>query len=212
MMYLSLMIKLLIFDLDNTLYDEYQYVLSGFKAVAKRLSLDKGLPTKQIFAFLKDSFDKDGRGKNFDALIDHFSIISPTTKELVETYRQHIPTINLYSQTVTVLQNLCQHYKLCILTNGLVPVQKLKIQSLCLKPYFDNFFFAQENGLEFQKPHKQSFLRVLSYYDISPQQALMVGDDMECDIIGARNVGINTFFIKKPDDLLSLESYLKNTP
>lgn len=203
------MIKLLIFDLDDTLYNEKEYVASGFRAVAEFVFLKKELNKDEVFNFLMDSFKSNGRGRNFNELIEKFNLSDMTPELLVGVYREHVPEVALYPGVKELLNNLKNNYVLVLLTNGWVDVQKMKIKALEAENYFDKIFFAQEDGLEFRKPNPKYFLKILSHYRIAPNEALMIGDDHESDIRGAKEVDINTFLVEKPDDLHRLEEYLK---
>ncbi len=203
------MIKLLIFDLDNTLSSEHEYVLSGFRAVADYVSNKRNLSKEEIFNSLCESFLGNGRGRNFDELKEKFPLDDISIEELVRVYRGHLPELKLYPEAEPVLRSLSKKYKLTILTNGAVEVQKRKVQALQLEQYFDKFFFAQENGKEFEKPHKKVFKDVLTSFEVEAHEALMIGDDIVCDIGGAKEAGINSILIREPRDLFLIERYLE---
>lgn len=191
------MIKLIIFDLDDTLYQEASYVRSGFKAVAKFLSKKYGIAAKKIERSLNYSFVHFGRGKNFDFIMSKYNLKGVSLKKLVDIYQRHRPSICLHPGVEKILQSLRKKFKLVILTNGWIEVQKRKISVLRLERYFDAVFYAQEHGLKFRKPHKKYFLQILKYYGLNPSEVLMVGDDMASDIVGARRLGIKTCHIKE---------------
>jgi len=59
---------------------------------------------------------------------------------------------------------------------------------------FEALFLGCEVG--YLKPHEAIFKRALNYFGISPEQALMVGDSLEDDIIPAQKIGMKTYYIK----------------
>ncbi|MBI3631432.1 MAG: HAD-IA family hydrolase [Candidatus Staskawiczbacteria bacterium] len=204
------MIRLIIFDLDDTLYHEKQYVLSGFRAVANFLGQKKvGISSDKIYKALAKSFSLEGRGKNFNQIIRQFNIDSKYLKSMIREYREHLPNIFLDSATKKVLEDLHKKNTLVLLTNGWAEVQKNKVTALGLNRYFDSFFYAQEDGLKFCKPHSKFFLKILKHYNVKPEESLMVGDDLVCDIQGAANLDFQTFYIKKLADLKQLKDFLK---
>lgn len=203
--------KLLIFDLDNTLASEREYVRSGFGAVADYIHQKKSLPKEEVFNCLIQSFFSSGRGRNFNELKEKFPLDNISIEEMVKVYRSHLPSIRLFPEAAQVLEKLSKKYKLCIITNGIVEAQRMKVKALQLDKYFDKFFFAQKNGKEFEKPHRKVFEDALTHFGLAPSEAVMIGDDIVTDIEGATAVGIDTIFIKGPRDLLDIEKRLEET-
>lgn len=202
-MFFWIMIKLLIFDLDNTLYDEKSYVESGFKAVAKFLSASsEKFKEQEIYDALIQSFETNGRGKNFDDLKRKYPEID--VAELVKVYREHLPKIIMPHDVLQCLKSLKESHKMALLTNGWPEVQKQKVAALGLEKIFDKIFYAQEDGLEFRKPHKRFFEKVLEWSGLSPEEILMIGDDVEADIIPATQMGMQTFLVEKIGDFKKL--------
>ena len=68
------MIKAILFDLDDTLYEEKQFVAGGFKTVAEYLSIKYRVDYDKVFKILKDAFEKGLRRKNFDVLLKKLAI------------------------------------------------------------------------------------------------------------------------------------------
>ena len=64
---------IIVFDLDEVLYDEKTYVISGFRAVSEFLEKDEAIPKKIIFEYLKRRL-KNGRERIFNDLLDNFRI------------------------------------------------------------------------------------------------------------------------------------------
>nr|WP_321496415.1 HAD family hydrolase [uncultured Methanolobus sp.] len=195
------MIKVIIFDLDNTLYNEYDYVISGFKAVASFLDKEESIDYCAAYSLLLESFVLNGRGNNFDYLCQKLNIDSDITNKLVDVYRKHCPEIILREDIITFLIDLAKKYTLCLLTNGWVVPQKRKVAALKINEYFDSIIYSQQDGLDFAKPHPKYFEHILELYDIEPEEALMIGDDPIADIQGAQNVGMPCFQVtNKLDD------------
>jgi|UPI0006500392 putative hydrolase of the HAD superfamily len=190
------MTKIIIFDLDNTLYNEREYVISGFKAVAIFLAKEKSLNHYAVYSSLLESFVLNGRGNNFDYLCRKLNIDSCIISKLVDVYREHCPEISLREDIEVFLWKLSKEYKLCLLTNGWLMPQKMKVEALRLERYFDTIFYSQQDGLDFAKPHPKYFTQVLQFYDIEASEALMIGDDPIADIQGAKNLGMPHFQVR----------------
>jgi len=202
------MIKLIIFDLDDTLYKENDYVRSWFQAVANYVSDNFWISQSKVFKYLWSTFQRYWRWKNFDMMINHFCLQDLSLKKLVNIYREHRPNINLTKGKIVLLKKLKKRYKLCMITNGYPEVQKKKIKALDMKTYFDKIYYADEQWREYGKPHRKYFELALRQFRISPKNALMVGDDHECDILGAKSVGINTLNVNTKTLIQKLKNKL----
>ena len=87
------MIRLVLFDLDDTLYPERDFVLSGFRAVAARAASDLGLPSRQVLRALLASFRHDRRSV-FDRVAGALAPDRPAlVADWVRTYREHEPRL-----------------------------------------------------------------------------------------------------------------------
>ncbi|SFM88995.1 HAD family hydrolase [Methanolobus profundi] len=194
------MIKVIIFDLDNTLYNEKEYVISGFKAVALFLAREKSLDYCTVYSSLLESFVINERGKNFNYLCNKLNIDKSIIRRLVDVYREHYPEISLKEDIEMFLLELSRKYKLCLLTNGWLLPQKMKVESLRLDRYFDTIYYSQQDGLDLAKPHPKYFMKILQFYKIEASEALMIGDDPVADIQGAKDLNIPYFQISNELD------------
>jgi putative hydrolase of the HAD superfamily len=75
-----------------------------------------------------------------------------------------------------------------LLTNGCAAFQRRKLQRFALEPLFDVILIEGELG--YGKPDRRVFGAALAFFGVEPAQAWMVGDNLECDIGGARELGI----------------------
>ena len=78
--------------------------------------------------------------------------------------------------------------KLAILTNGEGKEQRVRIERFGLSNLIDNYLIAGELG--FGKPDQRIFQMALSQLNVQPKETWMVGDRLEQDIMGAKNMGI----------------------
>lgn len=95
----------------------------------------------------------------------------------------------LFPNTHNVLENLSKKYDLHIITNGFKEAQVVKMQTCDLDKYFKEIIISEEVG--FNKPDKRIFDYALEKTNATISDSIMIGDDMESDIIGAKNAGIN---------------------
>lgn len=145
--------KVVVFDLDDTLYQELDYVLSGYMAVDKYLSekffLSDGCCfdiMKDAFVIKKNPFDSLAERLKSDHKIDDIDI-----PELVSIYRYHVPVLQLKEDTefvLTCLQN--KGFKMGVITDGRSKTQRNKIKALGIEKYFEpaNIVISEEIGAD----------------------------------------------------------------
>ncbi len=95
-------------------------------------------------------------------------------------------------ETLHSLKN--RGFKIILITNS-PPNSKKALTDLELSDYFDKTVFSCDVGI--LKPDKQIFLHALKNFDIAPQDALMVGDSLEKDIMGAIDAGLDAILIDR---------------
>lgn len=188
-----------IFDLDNTLYPEIEYVKSGFRYVASYLSSKYGFNEKNIYLKIMNIFEKKGRGSIFDILLKELGLYSEENVHLlVYLYRSHIPKIELYDDTLFVIDNLRKsNIQIGIITDGRASVQKNKIMALNLEQYVDTIIYTDKLGFEHWKPSIIPYKIALELLNSSPNEAVYVGDDPYKDFSGPKYIGMKTIQIKK---------------
>jgi len=102
----------------------------------------------------------------------------------------------VYDETFEVLDRLRGRYKLLLLTNGSPDLQREKLAGVPeLAPYFDHIVISGEFGDG--KPAASIFRHALALLGIGPVDAVMVGDKLTTDILGANTVGIDSVWINR---------------
>jgi putative hydrolase of the HAD superfamily len=190
--------KAVIFDLDDTLYPEITFVMSGFRSVASLLSEQGYGRVDDIFKLLCEILDKDGRGQIFDQVLTVLQPDGSVTQEqimaLVYQYRTHQPDIKLPTSTIQTLQTLKeQGTSIGIITDGMGSVQRRKIDSLNIDSLVDAVICTDELGSQHWKPSTLPYQIILNRLDTRPHDALFVGDNPAKDFLGANSLGITTF-------------------
>lgn len=189
-------VKAIVFDLDNTLYDETLYLRSVFTAflqVYQHSSWRCGIVDQITSSF---------RSQHQDVLKGMLGLIEWDQKqyhdELFQLYCQHRANIDLTQTTKQLLIRLKkQGYLLGVLTNGVVNVQRNKVNLLSLSDLVDTVVYARENGAAYEKPHKQAFIRVCQELNVDVTDAVMIGDNYNCDIKGALKAGLMAIYLNK---------------
>jgi putative hydrolase of the HAD superfamily len=104
----------------------------------------------------------------------------------------------LFPYTHEILKHLSERYNLYLITNGFKEVQYLKIKNCDIEKYFKKIFTSEEVG--FSKPHIKYFEYVLESTFSKPEEAIVIGDDLEVDIKGAKQLNIDTIWFKNGDE------------
>lgn len=179
-----------IFDLDDTLYPERRFSLSGYAAVAVAVSSETGMPSGVLYRFLVRRFRSHGREGLFQALCAAFALPPADVPRLVDIIRTHQPRLRLPRLSRDVLGTLrSRGHRLAVLTNGLPSVQRAKIAVLGIEPLLDAVIYAQEHAPD-GKPARVCFAAAVRRLDVDAGRAVFVGDHPEKDVAGAAAAGL----------------------
>ncbi|MBN2637785.1 MAG: YjjG family noncanonical pyrimidine nucleotidase [Bacteroidales bacterium] len=198
--------KHLFFDLDRTLWDFEKSAKEAFHDLFFKYKLnDIGIQSPEEFhmKFSKHNnrlWDLYREGKIekeiliwkrfFDTFREYGTYDEELSKNVGQDYLFISPRIvNLYPNAIEILEYLKPNYHLHIITNGFLEVQKIKISTSKIEHFFKNMITSEEAGVK--KPHPDIFSYALQQSRAKAEESLMIGDDYEVDILGARNVGID---------------------
>ncbi len=205
---LSYKIKHIFFDLDHTLWDfetnsgktfeqifdknNIEVDFSNFMEVYRPINHhywklyreEKVSKSDLRYGRLRDAFDQLNY-KISDDLIDLLAV----------EYIDFLPYHNaLFDGAHEILTYLKAKYKMHIITNGFEEVQHKKMDHAGLLKYFDKIITSEEVGVK--KPNPKIFEYAIKKAEAKPEESLMIGDNLEADILGAQNVGMETIFCK----------------
>jgi len=194
------MLKAIVFDLDDTLYPERRYALSGFAAVADWAEASLGIPSEQGYAELEAYFNGGVRGDTFNRWLEAHDIEPDRwIPEMVSCYRDHSPSLEPYPETHSVLQSLRGSYRLGLITQGHKPGQQRKLEALGLTETFEAVMILGEQDREYWKPSQIPFERLLEELDLAGSQAAYIGDNPLKDFVGARRLGMLTIWVRRSE-------------
>lgn len=130
-----------VFDLDDTIHPEAEFVLSGFKAVAELFPDEKN----KIFRHLSTAF---AFGEPpIDRLIHQMPDLLNLKSKMLETYREHFPELKANPEVISILAEIRQKAKaMALITDGRKTSQRNKIQALGIEKFFDHIFISEECG------------------------------------------------------------------
>lgn len=182
---------IIVFDLDDTLYDELTYVRSGFQAVAEYLWAQYRLPVETSFLEMAGKLS-GGRGRIFDDVLRESGLFSKSlVRKCLAVYRGHSPKIHLAGDADACLDRL-QLYPRYIVTDGNKMVQANKIKALGLETKVNDYYITHRYGKRHAKPSPYCFLQICKREGVPPADVLYVGDNPHKDFVGIKPLGFKT--------------------
>jgi putative hydrolase of the HAD superfamily len=183
----------LIFDLDDTLYDELSFVESGLRAVANFGENTFGWDARQSFDFMKSHLVLYGRGSIFDEWLRAYGRHSPTWVALcVKVYRHHQPDIKLFPTALKILKQYRGKWPMYLVTDGHKIVQKNKVDTLNLEPFFKRAFITHRFGIQKAKPSLHCFEIIRRAENCRWSDMVYVGDNPAKDFVNLNKIGAMT--------------------
>ena len=189
-------IKGFIFDLDDTLYSEKEYVKSGYKAVAEYLG-------ELSYSDLLWRFFERGQPA-IDELLKKLGRESEKN-ECLNVYRNHKPVIHIYDNVIETIEELkAKGYKIGIITDGRPEGQRNKIDALGLDKLigWENIIITDElGGVQFRKPCDIAFRVLLNRWRFNSSDVVYIGDNAEKGFQAPRQLGMKSLWFRNEEGL-----------
>lgn len=139
-----------VFDLDDTLYEEMEYLKSAYQAISHYLY---PLTGKCVYEKMLDTYVQGGNA--FLYILDTYPAAT-TLEQLLKIYREHTPTITLRTDSHVLLTQLkTLNVSMCLITDGRSSTQRNKLQALKIAEFFAAVVISEEIGSE--KPDRRNF-------------------------------------------------------
>ena len=194
----------IVFDLDDTLYLERDYVKSGFRAVAETAVQGTGVSVEDTFGFLWNGFLEGSRGSSFDALLKRYPQLSQKidVTALVQRYREHLPEISYLPGIEPLLAELKSlEVPLAIISDGPLVSQAAKAEALNVSRYANPVVLTDAWGQDFWKPHVRAFDHVGEVFGLPPGQLVYVGDNPLKDFHAPTALGWRSVRLRLPEQV-----------
>jgi putative hydrolase of the HAD superfamily len=191
----------LVFDLDDTLFVEQDYVWSGFQAVGCWARRSLGVVGFADAAWRV--FQHGRRGRVFDEALRR-SGISPTAElvaRMVRIYREHRPTIALAGDAARCLRFFQRRAALALISDGPLVSQGRKVEALGLAAWMSPIVLTARWGEAFCKPHRAAFDHVSRCRGPGSWRFVYVGDNPAKDFQAPRALGWDTVRIRRAGGL-----------
>lgn len=189
-------LEAVVFDLDDTLYREKDYVRSGYRAVAAGFPQVENMAQKLWIAF-------EQRMPAIDVVLEAEGLATPENKEkALQLYRSHLPQLVLHPGVEQLLRRLAQQKKLGLITDGRPEGQRAKIQALDIAGFFEKIIITDElGGPEYRKPNERAFRLMQQMLDVPFEKMVYIGDNQKKDFIAPLALGMQVIHFKNKDGL-----------
>jgi len=207
--------KLLLFDLDHTLWDFEANSYAAILDIFTELKLNERISDFELFY---NNYEKHNhrlwaeyeagnlkkeqlRTLRFHLTLKDFGINdSDMANYFGETYITLSPKKTaLFAGVKKTLDYLQPNYEMAIVTNGFPEVQHIKIASCGLDKYFKRLFISEQVG--YPKPRPEIFHAAVTAFNVAKKHCLMIGDNWDSDIEGAKKYGIDQVFFNPKKNL-----------
>ena len=202
------LIRAVVFDLDDTLYLEQDYVCSGFRHVANALGDSCDLDPHEIFQFLWGNFNKGVRGDAFDRLVRQSHQCQRTGRLRIwcRCIGPTNPQLAFCRSCLICSDKVAQSgISLALISDGPVTSQNHKIKALGLNTRFDLLVLPDGWGAEYRKPHPRAFETTGNILGVPPEELVYIADNPLKDFQAPRQIGWSTVRLRLPGQLHEFE-------
>ncbi|OIQ31900.1 MAG: noncanonical pyrimidine nucleotidase, YjjG family [Crocinitomix sp. MedPE-SWsnd] len=216
-------IEHIFFDLDHTIWDFEKNSNETLGELFEEFELSLHIDSKERFLATYQTVNGQYWKKYREGKIDKHTVRFGRFADTLERFR--VPDAanlgqrigdkyvergphkkNLFPNTHETLSYLQAKFPLHIITNGFKEVQSIKMGGSNLEQYFDVILCSEDVGVN--KPHRRVFEHALDLAGCSAQNALMIGDNFEADIMGAQKVGISTILFDPKREHKTTKSHI----
>ncbi len=203
--------KHIYFDLDRTIWDFETNSHEALTDIFYKYNLQNYIESSKIFIEtykthnkklwkdygLRKITKKDLITKRFSITLEDFGINPDLREEMAKNMGVDYVTISptktaLFPHSHEALSYLKDRYTLYVLTNGFKQVQTTKLKNCNLEQYFTKLICSEDAGV--QKPKPEIFRYALKTVNAKKRESIMIGDDLNVDILGAKKSGIDQIF------------------
>lgn len=194
---------LIVFDIDDTLYLERDYVRSGFESVSSYIWEKYGNPG--FFDVAWRLFEQGNRGRIFNVALQELKIDERNVEveELIKTYRTHEPQIKLLPDALEFLGRIRDDADIAFVTDGPPESQNAKAKRLGLFEYSDEIIVTAERGPEWHKPSQTSFKYLEEVFSASSENCSYYADNPQKDFYGPNALGWGSIRVRRPGGIYS---------
>lgn len=190
-------------DLDDTLYLERDFVMSGFTAVGKAVEKLRGC--RDFFSTARDLFVEGERRNIIDQAVELLNLEFSQAEilDLVQVYRLHSPDISLLPDALDFLDSIKDLASIGLITDGLNLTQWNKIEALGIRNRFDEIVVTGDYEPDWVKPGKPAYEYLQQAFNADPIECIYIADNIAKDFIAPKSLGWQTLRVKRPGGIYS---------
>lgn len=184
--------SVVIFDLDDTLYLQRDYLNGAWMAVA-HCATEQGVDERALIDALLDVSSRGSdQGGIIDKALDLIGVTGVEVQPLVEAFLGFQPqSLELLPGVPETLANLrSAGIPTAIVTDGSLKTQRAKLDALGVEQLVDVVVLSDEAGRQYRKPHPRPFLTAIERLRVAPSSAVVIGDRPDKDVAAAAGAGI----------------------
>lgn len=195
--------RLVVFDLDDTLFLERDYVRSGFRAVDGFVRRELGM--RGFFKTAWGRFAHGDRELVIDRALEECGVKPEPRliRALMACYRTHRPRLRLCPDARRFLERPPEGVATAVITDGRLPAQRAKVRALGLDRLVREIVITGRWGPRYAKPHPRAFLLVQRKYRLPGAACLYVGDNPAKDFQAPRGLGWSVLRLRRTAGLHS---------
>jgi putative hydrolase of the HAD superfamily len=188
-----------VFDVDDTLYLERDYVRSGFEAVGQWAAKWIHIEDFAERCWLK--FTTGSRRSIFNEVLSESGRKAnpELVSALVEAYRTHAPAIALAPDAAEALDAISRMASIAVITDGPAASQSRKVEALGLSSFASPIVLTELLGSEFRKPHPRAFEQISHCRPAGVY--VYIADNPLKDFAAPRELGWMTIRVRRPEGL-----------
>jgi len=206
------MIKVILFDLDGTLYNSgtvrTKFAEAAYHALAKlrKISVDEA---RKLIEDTREKLKKEhGFPVPYTLTLVRFGMpVEMWHKENIE-YFDPREFLSANGELRKMLQDMKKRFKLAILTNNNEVQANRILEALNVQDLFDRVFTY--NSFRTMKPNPKTFSEAAKAMAVEPNECLVVGDRYSVDLIPAQNLGMQIYEVKGPEGIEKLVTALRS--
>ncbi|CAM4097443.1 haloacid dehalogenase [Bacillus manliponensis] len=196
-----MVIRAIVFDMDDTLYNEKDYVVSGLKAVDNWF-----VENHRQTGFYHTAIELFNQGERkfiFNKVLEELDVLYEECliSSMIEHYRSHEPNITLSEEAEWVLDNLFPSVKVGLISDGYLVTQEQKVKALKLPERLHSIILTDQLGKEYWKPSRVPYEEMSKSLQVSSYQCVYIGDNLTKDFVTAKKLGWTTVHINRKDGI-----------
>ena len=200
--------KVVVFDLDDTLYKEIDFLKSAYRHIAVLVS-NANIPEDGVYQTLWKTYLQGGNA--FATVVQKYGFQLFTVGWMLNVYRNHKPHITLDSDTRQTLERLkVAGVTMGIISDGRYVQQMNKIDALGLKDFIHEDDIIINTDRSRIKPDRQSFKRFMEKYG-KDSNFWYVGDNTAKDFVGPNTLGWKTVCLLDDGRNIHKQNFVQET-